>query len=202
METNCFQWAKIIVNLQLCLGKVTCSWTSTETEIALSWHADEHTGRKIALAVLQLPLLSINLLPHFVSSFSYKMEVPATIPPCVLLRCLLLIQLSGSISWTPMKTYSRRKSSSLIGESLLLTCGVWALAHCLLEREGFESTKERSYLRVPLAQLSLFCCKEQYDDLWEEHIFFMSSPPLPLGIRMMILKGSNKSILVMILYAL
>lgn len=52
---------KLFVNLQLLLGEVACSWTSTETEIAVSWHADEHTVCKIALAMLQLPLWSINL---------------------------------------------------------------------------------------------------------------------------------------------
>lgn len=60
----------------------------------------------------------------FVSSFSCKMEVPATTPRCFLLRYLLPIQPSGSISWTPMKTCSRRKSSSLTGESLMLLCSV------------------------------------------------------------------------------
>jgi len=32
-----------------------------ETEIATSWHADEHTVCEIALAMLQLPLWSKNL---------------------------------------------------------------------------------------------------------------------------------------------
>lgn len=52
---------KLFVNLQLCLGKLSCSWTSTETEIALPWHADEHTVCKIAAAVLQLPLWGTDL---------------------------------------------------------------------------------------------------------------------------------------------
>lgn len=121
--------------------------------LACGWaHSVQNSSSNVAITSVEHKPLP----PHFVSSFSYKMEAPATIPQCILLRCLHLIQPSGSISWTPMKTYSRRKSFSLTGESLILTCDLRTPLHFLLEREGFESTKESWYLGVPFTWLSFF----------------------------------------------
>jgi len=65
-----------------------------------------------------------------------------------------------------MKTYSRRKSSSLTGESFILTVGLRAPVYFLLGRDSFENTKESLYLSLfYLNGLSLFSCKEEHTAL-------------------------------------
>lgn len=137
--------------------------------LACRWaHSVQNSSSSVAIT----PVGHRPLPPCFVSSCSYKMEAPAPIPQCIPRPCLHLTQLSGSISWTPTKTCSRRKSSSLTGEALILTCGLKTPVHFHLEGKSLGSTKESSFLRVSFAQLILFCCKEQYKDLREQPELF------------------------------
>lgn len=152
--------------------------------LACRWaHSVQNSSSNVAITSVEHKPLP----PRFVLYFSYKMEVPATTPPCILLRCLRPIQLSGSISWTPTKTCSRRKSFSLTGESLIPTWGLRTPVCFLLESKSFENAEESSYLSpFHLIELSLL----QRTPLWEQPVLFMSSA-LPLGSRTVILKSSN-----------
>lgn len=144
--------------------------------LACRWaHSVQNSSGNVAITSVEHKPLP----PRFVLYFSYKTEVPATTPPCILLRCLRPIQLSGSISWTPTKTCSRRKSFSLTGESLIPTCGLRTPVCFLLESKSFENAEESSYLRVPFTWLSFFCCNEHH---FENNLFFSWVLPFLLEV--------------------